>query len=240
MSKTLGIIGGMGPLATAFLFKKIVTMTEAKSDQEHLDILIYNNTSIYDRSDFILNKGKNPRKQLIESAIKLENMGSEYLIMPCNTAHYFYNDIIKHISIPFINMIEVTANYFYYNFSMFDRVGLLATEGTYKSKVYEKFFNKRGIKIIKPSKKNQKYITELIYGIKESKKNINLNNFYKVLDELNKRDVKVIILGCTELSVANKLYRLSGDFIDPMDELSKRAIVFGGKKLRKKGEDIRL
>ena len=89
MSKTLGIIGGMGPLATANLFNKIVLTTHAKSDQDHIHILIDNNTLIPDRTAYLLGNGEDPLEQLVTSAVRLEKMGAEFLIMPCNTAHYF-------------------------------------------------------------------------------------------------------------------------------------------------------
>ena len=168
MSKTLGIIGGMGPLATVKLFELIVLLTKANSDQEHIHILIDNNTLIPDRTNYILNKvGEDPRIQLIESAQNLEKIGADYLVMPCNTAHNFYEDIIEKTDIPFINMIEETAKYVKYNHIGTTKIGLLATQGTIEAKVYDKVFSKYGIEVMKPSKEFQKYVTELIYNIKE-------------------------------------------------------------------------
>ena len=109
--KTIGIIGGMGPLATVDLFGKIVNLTDAKCDNDHIHILIDNNTYIPDRTSYILGDGKNPLDELVKSAKRLKDMGADFLVMPCNTAHYFYNDIINNVSIPFINMIEETASY---------------------------------------------------------------------------------------------------------------------------------
>ena len=109
MGKKLGILGGMGPLATAYLFKMIVTLTEASSDQEHLHIVIDNNTSIPDRTSYIMGQGEDPRKYLIESAKGLEKMGAEFWIMPCNTAHFFYDDMVKEIDITLLNIVDETT-----------------------------------------------------------------------------------------------------------------------------------
>ena len=112
MDKVLGIIGGMGPLSAVKLFERIVLLTDANCDQEHLRILIDNNTSIPDRTDYILGKIKeDPRVQLIQSAQKLETMGADYLVICCNTAHYFYEELAQSVDIPILNMIEEAAKY---------------------------------------------------------------------------------------------------------------------------------
>src|SRR5690554_1747344 len=102
--KSIGIIGGMGPLATCDLFGKIINNTNARIDQDHIHVYIDNNTEIPDRTAAILYGGKSPVAQLVRSAIKLESMGADALIMPCNTAHYFYDEVIKYVNIPMIHM----------------------------------------------------------------------------------------------------------------------------------------
>lgn len=231
MSKTLGIIGGMGPLATVKLFEMIVLMTKANSDQEHIHILIDNNTLIPDRTNYILNEiGEDPRIQLTKSAQALEKMGADYLIMPCNTAHNFYEGIIENINIPFINMIDETAKYIKDNNNDTVKIGLLATEGTIKAKVYDKVFNKYGIEVLKPSKENQNYVTELIYNIKEDIPQESLDGFYMAMDDLRNQGVDIFVAGCTEISVAIDLYKLKGNIIDAMRILALSAIKFAGKE----------
>ena len=231
MSKTLGIIGGMGPLATVKLFEMIVLMTKASSDQEHIHILIDNNTLIPDRTNYILTKvGEDPRLQLIESAQKLEKMGADYLVMPCNTAHNFYEDIIDKIEIPFINMIEETAKYVKDNHNNTRKIGLLATEGTIKAMVYDNVFNKYGIEVMKPSKENQKFVTELIYNIKEDIAQEDLDGFYIAMDDLRSQGVDIFVAGCTEISVAIDLYSLEGNIIDALRVLAISAIKYAGKE----------
>ena len=231
MNKTLGIIGGMGPLATVKLFEMIVLMTRANSDQEHIRILIDNNTSVPDRTIYILNMvGDDPRIELKKSAQNLEKAGADFLVMPCNTAHYFYDEITQEIGIPFINMIEETAIYVKDNYKSIDKIGLLATEGTIKARVYDDIFNKYGIEVLKPSKETQAYVTELIYNIKEDIAQESLDGFYKAMDDLKSQGVGVFVAGCTEISVAIDLYRLEGNIIDAMKILAISAINYAGKE----------
>ncbi|HLR21207.1 MAG TPA: amino acid racemase [Tissierellaceae bacterium] len=233
MSKVLGIIGGMGPLATVKLFEDIVLLTKASKDQEHIHILIDNNTSIPDRTDYILGiNTEDPRKELIKSALKLEEMGADYLVMPCNTAHSFYDQIVENISIPFLNMIEETAIYLKKQNPNIGKVGLLSTEGTIEAEVYDTIFKEYDIEVLKPSKGNQKYITNLIYNIKEGIQEDNIKKVYRVIDDLKQENAEILIAGCTEISVAVDMYNIEG-IIDPMKILSKKAIEFAGKVAKK-------
>ncbi|NLY46558.1 MAG: amino acid racemase [Tissierella sp.] len=233
MGKTLGIIGGMGPLATVKLFEMIVLMTKANSDQEHIHILIDNNTSISDRTNYILSgEGEDPKIQLIQSAQNLEKIGADYLVMPCNTAHYFYDEILKNVNIPFISMIDETGKFIKENYKDINKIGLLATEGTIKAKVYDEILKNYDIEVIKPSKENQKYITELIYNIKEGIHQENLDGFYTAMDELKNQGVEVLIAGCTEISVAIELYNLEGNIVDAMKILAISAIKYAGKDVK--------
>ena len=231
MSKTLGIIGGMGPLATVELFKKIVCHTKATCDQEHIRVLIDNNTSIPDRTANIIGEGENPKKYLIESALKLQSMGANYLIMPCNTAHYFYKDIIKEIEIPFLNMIEETANFILNKYPQIKKIGLLATKGTCSSGVYDDVFREYGIELVKPYEEEQKHVTDFIYGIKEGVGDEKLTGFYKTVEAMEKQGARLFILGCTELSVAYEKYQLKGNFVDPLSIIAMGAIEFAGKEV---------
>jgi len=124
----IGIIGGMGPLATADLFRKIICMTKAASDQEHIHIVIDNNTEIPDRTRAILYGGATPLPALARSALKLEVMGADLLLMACNTAHYFYDQMQPFIHVPMLHMPEETA--FEVQRRGLTCVGLLATDGT--------------------------------------------------------------------------------------------------------------
>ncbi len=220
--KIIGILGGMGPMATVELFKRIVLKTPAKRDQDHPRIVIYNNPKIPDRTAYILGKGENPLPELIDSAKKLESWGADFIIMPCNTAHFFADDIQKAINIPLINMIEETAEYV--KQLGIKRVGLLATTGTLTTGIYQKALEKRGIKVIIPNEKEQEKVMRGIYeGIKANKFKLGRELLLEIAKKLEKES-EGIIAGCTEVSVALKPEDLEVPLIDPMDVIAEKAV----------------
>lgn len=229
--KTIGIIGGMGPLATVHLFERIVLRTKAQKDQDHIRVLIDSNTNIPDRTKAILNSSEDPVEELVNSAQILENSGADFLIMPCNTAHYFIDEIRKYVNIPFINMPEVTVEYTYDKYGKDTIVGIMATDGTIKSKIYENYYSKLGIKTVVPVK-TQKKIMEFIYDvIKKGNYNTGTDLLFECANELKELGATAFLLGCTELSSAQYLYKFEGNFINPMEVLTERAIIYAGGQL---------
>ncbi|ADT83305.1 cysteate racemase [Thermococcus barophilus] len=220
--KIIGILGGMGPMATVELFKRIVLKTPAKRDQDHPRIIIYNNPKIPDRTAYILGKGENPLPELIDSAKKLESWGADFIIMPCNTAHFFADEIQRAINIPLINMIEETAEYV--KQLGIKRVGLLATTGTVVSGIYQRALEKKGIKVIIPNKEEQENVMRGIYeGIKANKFEFGRELLLEIAKKLEKES-EGIIAGCTEVSVALKPEDLEVPLIDPMDVIAEKAV----------------
>lgn len=231
MKKSIGILGGMGPMATVDLFRKIVYNTAATKDNEHIHIYIDNNTDIPDRTEAILHNCKDPVPELIGSAVKLVCMGADFLVIPCNTAHYFYDKICKKVDVPVLNMIEETAKEVIKQ--NLEYVGLLATDGTIETRVYDSVFEKYGIKVIHPSISAQNHVMDLIYkGVKAGNKELNLDNFYDVLDELMQNGAQTLILGCTELPLAFEIYDIKHKNIDPTNVLARSAVVYANGTLR--------
>lgn len=232
MRKTIGILGGMGPLATCDLFSKIIQITDARCDQEHVRICIDNNTEISDRTNAIIRHGKDPVPEMVKSAVRLQSFGADVLIMPCNTAHYFYDRILPFVDIPFLSMIDETAK------AISDRglrkIGLLATDGTLQTAVYEKAFKKRGISIVVPPPENQVHIMDLIYnGVKAGNKEIDTKPTKKTIEDLFRKGAQTLVLGCTELPVAFDLYGFDYPKTDPTLILASRAVQFVGAKVKK-------
>jgi aspartate racemase len=228
--KTVGILGGMGPLATSDLFNKIVTLTDAKNDNDHLHVLLNNYPAIPDRTNYILGDGENPFKYMIEAALKLEVMGADFIIMPCNTAHYFYSDLTDHIRIPFINMIEETAKEIKSKYSKAKKVCLLSTQGTYKAKIYDNIFREYDLEIIRPDENIQGIITDIIYSIKKGNTQLQHLNIELLISYLESLSDERVILGCTELPVAFNILGIDKGYVDPTKILAKSAIRFAGKK----------
>lgn len=225
--KTLGIVGGMGPMATALLYEKVTALTVAAKDQDHLKILINSNPQIPDRTAHIVADGEDPRAELIATSKHLETMGADFLIMPCNTAHYFYDAIVDEVKIPFLHMVNETAAHIKEAFTGTTKVGILATEGTCQSGVYHKALEAKGLTPVTPDAEMQKHVTELIYDIKGGKK-VTENGFLDAVASLKAKGCTCFILGCTELSVADKLFQFDGPYVDPLNVIAKAAIRFAG------------
>jgi len=223
--KIIGILGGMGPEATTDLFYKIIKLTPAEKDQEHLRIIIDNNPKILDRTASILGKGGDPLPALRETAQNLEKAGADFIIIPCNTAHYFLLSIQGSVKIPILNMIEETAKETRKKISLIQKVGLLASAGVYETKIYHQHFKKFNIEVISPEEKDKEKIMKVIYAVKAGdlsekvKKNIIL-----IAQKLIDKGVEAIIAGCTEIPLILKEGDVSVPIIDPTQALAKAAV----------------
>jgi len=223
--KIIGILGGMGPEATIDLFYKIIKFTPAKKDQDHLRIIIDNNPKIPDRTAAILGKGEDPLPALQETAQNLEKAGADFIVIPCNTAHYFLSSIQESVKIPILNMIEETARETQKKIPRIKRVGLLASIGVYKTEIYHQHFKKFNIEVISPEEKDKEEVMKIIYAVKAgnlfegTKKNI-----LKIVQKLIDKGLEAIITGCTEIPLILKEGDVSVPVIDPTQILAQVAV----------------
>lgn len=207
--------------------KAIVLLTDAASDNEHLRVIADSNTAIPDRTAAIVSGGADPRPQMIASARLLEAAGADFLIMPCNTAHYFLQDVASHVAIPFLGMIEETAR-------EVERLGLKtvsvpSTSGTARSGVYRTALKARGITPLTPDDGEQEHVTDAIYkGVKAGNYNLNVSGLRRLVDRLTNDGAEALILGCTELSIAFEAWKIPGRTLDPARILAMRAIEYAG------------
>ncbi len=223
--KIIGILGGMGPEATLDLFYKIIKLSPAEKDQDHFRIIIDNNPKIPDRTDAILGTGKDPLPELIMTAQNLEKAGANFIIMPCNTAHYYISGIQQNINIPILNMIKESANYVKNIFPSFKKAVLFASKGTYKTKLYNSFFNAKNIEILIPTPPEQNKIMDLIYMVKSGILSEEMKSqIMKISEEQIKKGAQVIIAGCTEIPLILKNEDVKIPVIDPTNILAKRAV----------------
>lgn len=235
-TKTLGILGGIGPLASVYFADTIVNMTLAEKDQDHLPFFMYNNVFIPDRTDYILKKTDvNPLPFIIQGMNKLEDAGCDFAVMTCNTAHYFYDEIQSAVNIPIINMIESTVKYTAEKIPSVKKIGVLATDGTIQSGVYKKVIESNGFECVTPCEDSQSKIMDIIYNQVKAGKTVDFEGFMKVIQELRNKGCNGIILGCTELSVINRdndLTQKNNDIIDAMQALARECITLCGKKIK--------
>ncbi|AEH24360.1 cysteate racemase [Pyrococcus yayanosii] len=220
--KTIGILGGMGPLATAELFRRIVEKVPARRDQDHPKVIVISNPQIPDRTAFILGYGEDPRPALVETAKRLEACGADFIIMPCNTAHAFIEDIQRAVKIPVVSMVEETARKIAE--MGVKRAGLLATTGTVVSRVYERALARWAVEVVVPDEEGQEKVMRAIYeGVKAGNIELGRRLILEVARSLEGR-VDCVIAGCTEVSLVLHDGDLSVPIVDPMDVIAERAV----------------
>ena len=230
--KRLGILGGMGSEATQVFFKRIIDQTKVENDREHLDMVIYNHASLPDRTEYILSGRQQELWDILEKDIEmLCNMESDYIVIPCNTCHYFAGDIEEKTQKHFINMITETAKYA--GDMGHHRVGIMGTTGTLRSDLYGRAFSEVGLEAVYPSDEKQALVMRIIYDqIKKGDKG-SLADFGAVVDEFRGQGCDAVCLACTELSVFLENYMLTDTFfIDALDVLARSAIMACGGTLR--------
>ena len=233
MKKTIGILGGMGPMATADLFRKITALTGAGRDNDHIRIYIDSNASIPDRTAAILEGGEDPIPAMTESLRKLELCGADCVIMPCNTAHYFLPRLEPLTKLPFLSMIQAAAN------ACRDRfpgrtVGILATTGTLSAGLYQEALAGRGVPFLVPDEGERARLMEVIYqGVKAgAPPEAYREAFLSVTEGMAGRGAACFLLACTELPLAVRELGLDLPCADPTEELAKAAIRFCGYSVR--------
>jgi len=222
--KTIGIIGGMGPLATAYLFQKIIELTPAKKDQDHLRVIIDNNPKIPDRTRSILKRDNKIISHLKRSANILQKAGAQCIAIPCNTSHNYIEEIQKSVRIPVLDMVRAAVESVDHESG---KIGLLATDGTLKAEIYQKYDVQGHIHWITLKTTEQKVLMRLIYGIKAGKEHQDLKPaFTKLLISLKKKGAELIILGCTELSLFKEIFGCRFNLIDPVEIVALQAVKF--------------
>lgn len=229
--KTLGIIGGLGPMATAYLLQLIIEMTDAKTDQEHLDVIVFDRPQVPDRTAHILNPKKpSPLPSMTATAQTLEKLGAGCLCAPCVTSHYFYKELSGSVSIPFLNMVEETAKEL--KAAGKRHPGIMATTGTVSTGLFQKAFETEGLQAVLPDETGQQLVMSLIYDDIKAGKPADPEKFRKVSELLHGDGCDCIVLGCTELSLIKKTAGLGTEYLDALEVLSKRCVESCGAPLK--------
>jgi len=236
MKKTIGVLGGMGPEATAVFFELVIKNTKASKDQDHIPILIWNDPRIPPRTDAILKTGPCPLPLLKEGAKRLAAAGADFLVMPCITAHYFFSEIASASPVPMVNLIEETLNHAVRIHPRLKRAGLLASTGTVKSKLFPDAFSKSAIKILTPLASDQNLIMDAVFGRKGAKAGFtsgySRDTVIAVALRLIKRGAEAIVAGCTEIPLLLKDEDIPVPLLEPMRIGARVCIRKAGYKIR--------
>lgn len=200
MSIVVGVIGGMGPAATADFFRLLVEATPAKRDQDHLHVLIDNNPGVPDRQDALLRGGPSPAPALAAAAQRLVAMGAELLVMPCNTAHAWSQSVREAVRTPFLSIIDATLQETRDRHPDVARVGVLATTGCLVAGLYQNALSASGIECLVLPAELQHRFSGLIAGMKGSGADDSARHEMVGLAEaLATAGAEVLIAGCTEV-----------------------------------------
>lgn len=232
MSKKLGVIGGLGSKATAYFFNMLVDLTDASSDQEHVELLIHNHPQIPDRTAYILGESEqNPIEYIKNDAIQLVESGCEVLYVPCNTAHYFIDQFDLELRKYFVHMIDETVREIERRAQA--HVLLLGTSGTIQTALYQSALFEKGIKCSVLPEHLQVLLMSLIYDEIKVGKNVTEEMFAPFATFAKHIEADSVILGCTELSLLKTALHLPEFYVDAMECAVKACILQVGKQLKR-------
>lgn len=229
----LGVLGGMGPQATNTFYQRLIDRTQAEKDQEHLQVLIWSDAKIPDRTAGILAGAEEAEKvyqALLAGAKLLEGAGCTVLAIPCNTSHYFADRLQSQLKIPLIHMIRETAAFIAAQGKR--KVGILATDGTVRTGIYQTALTAAGLTPVTLPEDLQKTVMSIIYDEIKRGETGSREKFGEIDAWLRQAGCDCAILGCTELSVYRVLHSLPPFYIDAMEVLAEQAILRCGKQLR--------
>ncbi len=222
----VGILGGMGPAATADLYMKIIAATPAARDQDHLHVVIWADPTVPDRSSALLHGDADPTPWLLRGATQLVAMGASFIAVPCNTAHAFFPAIEREITVPLMHMMDETATVVELAHPSIERVGLLATTGTIARGLYQEWFAKHHIEVVVPNDDLQERV--VMGAIHRVKAGTIGRETTDMLSEaavfLVEHGAEALIAGCTELPLVFRDGDASVPVIDPTRVLAEAIV----------------
>ena len=223
--KIIGILGGMGPEATADLYVRIIKATPVEKDQDHYRIIIDSNAKIPDRTPAILGTGPSPLPMMLETGRNLQRAGADFIIMPCNTAHHYHSQLQAGLEVPVLHMIRLSAEHTKKINPGVDKAGLLATDGTLASRLYHESYGDQGIEIIVPTEETQRDAMDAIYlHIKRGDLETGGKLLHGAAHRLMDAGAQAVICGCTEVSLVLHDGDLTVPVVDPLQVLAEEAV----------------
>ena len=230
--KTIGILGGMGPEATLDCFAKIIKNTPARTDQEHLHVVIDSNPKVPDRTAAITGKGESPVPILVAGCRALQQAGADFIIIPCVSAHFFLEEVRQQITLPILSIFDVVAETIISDHPDIKTVGLMSTTGTISGGLFQKRLAADNIKTIVPAETRQAKVMAAIYDIKNSQPARTraqiTSDLMAIAEDLISKGARGIIAGCTEIPLALNQEHLSVPYFDALTILARAAILKAG------------
>ena len=222
--KIVGILGGMGPEATVDLMQRIIRLTPALDDADHIRCIVDNNPKVPSRIKAIIEgDGEDPGPSMADMGRRLASWGADFLVIACNTAHYYYEAVQQAVNIPVINLIDLVARHVESHFPEQNRVGILASPAVAMTGLYTKRFQKMGITDIWPDADHQASLLCVIKEVKKGNTGPEVRaDYLAVCDNLRQQGAHLAIVACTELSALD--VTLPIDFLDAAEILAMEIV----------------
>ena len=222
----VGVIGGMGPEATVDLLRHIIRLTPAREDNDHIRCVVDNNAKIPSRIKALCeNSGISPVPALCETGRKLEAYGADFLIMPCNTAHYYFDELQAAVSIPVLNILDCAVAAAVRRIAGLRRIGLLATTATVKTGLYAERFARAKVELVLPDAAHQQATLDLINDIKAGETgSASRDRLRALVAHLAEAGAQAVVLGCTELGLVADAGQ-PVPLVDALTELARATVL---------------
>jgi aspartate racemase len=225
VGKIAGVLGGMGPDATVDFMTKVIALTPADKDQDHIHMLVDHNPGVPNRQTAILDDGEDPGPAMAAMARRLETAGADFLVIPCNTAYAFQASILEAVSVPLISIIDETILAVAERSPDVSEVGLLATNGCLEAGVYQQAFVNRGLTPVLPDNAELDALMGLINKIKAGDQNHTIATaMCDLANELVDRGAQAIVAGCTEIPLVLEGSMLTVPLISSTDTLAEKTV----------------
>lgn len=222
--KIVGILGGMGPEATVDLMQRIIRLTPALDDADHIRCIVDNNPKVPSRIKAIIEGGgEDPGPCMADMGRRLASWGADFLVIACNTAHYYHGAVQQAVNIPVINLIDLVANHVKAHFPEQNKVGILASPAVAMTGLYTERFKKLGIADVWPDPDHQASLLRVIREVKKGNMGPEVRaDYVAVCENLRQHGAQLAIVACTELSALDET--LPVDFLDAAEILAKEIV----------------
>lgn len=235
MKKVIGILGGMGPEATEYMFDLIIKNTKVEIDQNHIPLIIYSNPKVPPRTDAILGTGPSPTPYLVEGLKVLKQAGADFIVMPCVTAHFFIQEALEQVDVPFISLLDESVKWAQEHIPALKKVGLVSSTGTLISGLFHDTFKKAGIEVFGPAEEEQEKVMDAIFGEKGIKAGFTSGYSKETIVNTARiligRGAEAIIAGCTEVPLVLKEEDIPVPLIEPMKIVAMASIIEAGYEI---------
>lgn len=227
MGNVVGILGGMGPYATVDFMRLVMDLTIAEKESDHLQMLVDSNPRMPSRTRAFLFSETDPVPAMRCGVNSLVSAGADFIVVPCNSAHYFLPRVFEDFSVPYIDMVESTSNVLIQR--GWSRIGVLAGEVTVGTRLYEKFLTPNGVDVVQVDSDKQKLVRRIIEDVKSNSISSTTESVMaQLVDVLQSEGAQSIVLSCTELQAVVRNMSIDIPIVDSTEVLARATIIRAG------------